>query len=135
MSDINTVTISGRLTRDPELRHTESGTAVANTGIATERYRKEGENDVSFVNLTIWSGFGELVAKKARKGDFVTLQGRLNQNTWEKDGEKRSSIEVIVDTMVGEFMYRKGDGSDTPERGEQTASQSAPAAQDDDIPF
>lgn len=139
MSDINTVALSGRLTRDPELRTTQSGTSVANCGVAVERYRKDGDNDVSFVNLTFWSGFAELVAAKARKGDSVALEGRLNQNSWETpEGDKRSQIEVIVDTMVGEFVYRKADGSDTPDRAEGSQEQFVPAdtaAADDDIPF
>lgn len=143
MADLNEVTLSGRITRDPELRHTQSGTAVANTGIAVERYAgPDAEPDVSFFNLTIWSGFAELCANKLRKGDAVSLTGRLNQNSWEaEDGSKRSSVEVNVNQMVGEFIYRKADGSDTPDRedggtGEAQASDAkAEVADDDDIPF
>lgn len=138
---MNNVTLSGRLTRDPELRNTQNGTAVANTGIAVERYRKDAENEVSFFDLTIWSGFGELVAAKARKGDTVYLTGRLQQQSWlAEDGSKRSKVEVVVEQMEGEFLYRKADGSDTPARSEgentsATAASATPAATDDDIPF
>lgn len=142
MSDINTVVVTGRITRDPELRHTQGGTAVANTGVAVERYRKDDENEVSFFDLTIWSGFAELCEAKLRKGDKVTVEGRLNQQRWEaEDGSKRSKVEIVVNNMEGEFLYRKADGSDTPDRdgGEQTAmateAPAAPADSDDDIPF
>jgi single-strand DNA-binding protein len=140
LSDINSTVLTGRLTRDPELRSTNSGTSVANTAIAVERFRKDQDNDVSFIDLTIWGNFAELVANKARKGDTVTISGRLQQERWEtEDGSKRSKVVVVVDTLVGECMYRKADGSDTPARtegNEQTAVQSAaPAASDDDIPF
>lgn len=141
MSDINLVALSGRLTRDPELRHTAGGTPVANTAIAVERYKKDEDNDVSFIDLVIFGGFGELVATKARKGDSVSLDGRLNQSRWEtEDGSKRSRVEVIVNTMVGEFVFRKADGSDTPDRegGDQQAMETTSAAAgaaDDDIPF
>ncbi len=137
MSDINTVTLTGRLVRDPELRSTNSGTSVANTALAVERFRKDQENDVSFVDLTIWGNFAELVAKKARKGDSVTIEGRLNQEKWQTtEGENRSKLVVVVNSLVGECMFRKADGSDTPAAAEpQDVPAATPAASDDDIPF
>lgn len=141
MSDINTCTVTGRLTRDPELRSTNSGTSVANTAVAVERYRKDQDNDVSFLDLTIWGNFAELVAKKARKGDTVTVAGRLQQERWENEaGEKRSKVVIVVDTLVGECMYRKADGSDTPVASLQDApeagqNEAAAAPASDDIPF
>lgn len=148
MSNINKCFVSGRLTRDPELRTTPSGTSVANVGLAVERYRKDDEPEVSFFDLTIWSGFAELVSNKARKGDTVTVEGRLQQQRWDdKDGGgKRSKVEIVVDQMEGDFLYRKADGSDTPERSEaqqsiqdgaggQNVAAAAPVAADDDIPF
>ena len=140
MSNINTVIVSGRLTRDPELRTTANGISVANTGIAVERYRKDQEDEVSFFDLTIWLGFAELVAKKARKGDKVTVEGRLHQQTWETDdGSKRSKVEIVVNQMEGEFIFRAADGSDTPAASSPAEAQTslpttAPPA-DDDIPF
>ena len=142
MSDINQVCLTGRLTRDPELRSTTSGTSVANTAIAVEGYKKDAEEQpVNFVDLTIWGNFAELVAKKARKG--VTVAGQLRQEKWETEsGDKRSKIVVTVGSMTGEFMYRKADGSDTPQATLQDAPASGdsavaatPKAQDDDIPF
>jgi single-strand DNA-binding protein len=140
MSNINTVVLSGRATRDPELRSTQSGTSVGNLGIAVERYRgAEQEAEVSFFDITVWGNFAELVAAKLRKGDKITVEGRLQQSKWETEsGEKRSKVEVVANQIEGEFLYRKADGSDTPDRseGESSAAPAAvPAATDDDIPF
>lgn len=147
MSDINTVTLTGRLTKDPELRATTSGTSVANTGLAVERYRKDQDDDVSFFEVTIFGNFAELVCKKARKGDTVVLEGRLEQRRWETpEGQKRSAVSIIANQLKGEFLFRKADGSDTPAAENPTtdstpaSATSAPApagqmAADDDIPF
>jgi len=145
VSDINTVTLTGRLTRDPELRSTQSGTSVANTGLAVERYRKDQDPDVSFFDLTVFGNFAELVVKKARKGDSVVVEGRLEQRRWQNDaGENRSAVSIIANQMKGEWLFRKADGSDTPqtEAGQAPAdaappSEPAPAGTvpDDDIPF
>lgn len=139
MSDINSVNLSGRLVRDPELRHTKSDMPVANTALAVEKFVKDGDNDVSFVDIVIFGGNAERVASKARKGDSVSVSGRINQSKWETaEGEKRSKLEVVANEVVGEFQFRKADGSDTPEAsGEATQAAAAPAtdAADDDIPF
>ena len=146
MSDINTVTLTGRLTKDPELRATTSGTSVANTGIAVERYRKDQDADVSFFEVTVFGNFADLVAKKARKGDSVVVEGRLEQRRWETpEGQKRSAVSIVANQLKGEFLFRKADGSDTPQAeagatatADPPASAPVPAGQvaaDDDIPF
>jgi single-strand DNA-binding protein len=146
MSDINTVTLTGRLTKDPELRTTTSGTSVVNSGLAVERYRKDQDDDVSFFEITVFGNFAELVAKKARKGDSVVVEGRLEQRRWQTDdGQNRSAVSVICNQMKGEFLFRKADGSDTPaaEAGQTTIDDATPASApapagtvaDDDIPF
>jgi single-strand DNA-binding protein len=134
-SSINTVVVSGRVTRDTELRHTKGGTPVANNGIAVERYNKEDPENpfVSFFNFTAFGGFAELLARKLKKGDPITLEGRLEQRSWEaEDGSKRSVVEVIANNVIGDFLFRsKSEDNDV------TAEGGAPAADaaDDDIPF
>lgn len=128
---INTVTVSGRVTRDTELRHTAGGTAVANNGLAYERYNKENPEEpfVSFFNFSVFGNFAELLARKLKKGDSVTVSGRLEQRSWEtSEGEKRSTVEIIANDVVGEFIFRSKD---------EDASTTVPAstASDDDIPF
>jgi single-strand DNA-binding protein len=150
VSNINHVVLSGRLTRDPELRTTPSGMELAKTGIAVEGYSKDADADnqpVGFFDLTIFGKFADLVSRKARKGDAVTVEGKLSYSSWETDdGSKRSKVEVIVNQMEGEFLYRKADGSDTPARTEGNGNEGAasggnqqqsfvPPPADDDIPF
>lgn len=132
MSNINTVALSGNLTRDVELRHTPSGTAVANLGLAVNRSRKVDDawvDEPSFFEITAFSGRAEQCAKKLSKGSFVFVKGRLEQQRWENDaGEKRSKVVVIVETIEGPDFFKKGDDA------AQTSTPAA-GAQDDDIPF
>jgi single-strand DNA-binding protein len=135
VSNINSVIISGRLTRDPELRHTPSGNPVVSVGLASERYNKDdAENPyVGFFEIEAWGKYAELVARKAQKGDKVTVEGRLNFNSWEaEDGSKRSKVFITANQLEGEWLYRPADG------GQTSIATDAPAdgaAADDDIPF
>lgn len=147
MANVNTVALSGNLTRDPEVKTLPSGTSVCETGIAVNRSRKDPNGDgyleeVSFFDLVIWSGFGELVGRKARKGDSVVITGRLEQQRWTTDNdENRSKVRVTVDQMDGDWQFRSKDEENQP-GGEQTqlpAGEAAPPAAkpstDDDILF
>lgn len=146
MSDVNTVTVSGRLTRDPELRHTNSGTAVCNIGIASSRSRKQDDGsyaeETSFFDGVVWSGFGELVARKLQKGDLVTVSGRLQQRSWEgDDGTKRSKVEIVVNDVSGQGMYRTKDEEtanapfEAATGAEAVQPKLSQGTSDDDIPF
>lgn len=143
MSDVNSVTLTGRLTKDPELRTTSTDTSIASFGIAVEGYKKDAdEQPVNFFDVSVFGNFADVIVNKARKGDKVTLAGRLEQRKWETDaGEKRSAVGIVARDLVGEFLYRKADGSDTPARQEGAAVQeaipvaAAAAPSDDDIPF
>lgn len=145
MANINTVAISGNLTRDPELRHTASGTAVVGIGVAVNRSIKD-ENaeggyreEVSFFDATVWGNFGELVARKLRKGDHVTVQGRLKQDTWETDGgEKRYKVQIIAEQIDSEGFFRSKDEDNATSAATESTPEAAPAAAapaKDDIPF
>ncbi len=99
----NTITVVGNLTRDPELRFTQTGRGVANFGIAVNRrYQVNGEwqEQTSFFNVVAWSTLGENAAASLNKGDRIIVFGRLEQRSWEtSDGEKRSAVEVIADEI------------------------------------
>lgn len=98
----NTVEVVGNLTRDPELRFTPSGTAVASFGIAVNRRRKDGNDfvdEVSFFDVVTWQSLAENVAESLTKGMRVVVTGRLEQRSWETDGEKRSKIEIIAEEV------------------------------------
>ena len=96
----NTVLLTGRLTRDPELKYTASGTAMCRFGLAVNRRYKdpksgEWKDDTSFVNCVIWREAGERVGKIVKKGSPVHVEGRLRSYDYQdKDGNKRSGIEV-----------------------------------------
>jgi single-strand DNA-binding protein len=102
---INTVTISGNLTRQPELRATASGTSVCNLGIAcNDRYKDAGgewKDKPYFFDVVVWGAVGEAAARDLNKGSKVVLHGKLTQNSWEdKDGNKRSKVEINAADVV-----------------------------------
>jgi single-strand DNA-binding protein len=99
----NSITLTGNLTRDPELRFTTGGRGVASFGLAVNRrYQVNGEwqEQVSFFNVVCWGDLGENVAASLTKGSRCIVSGRLEQRSWEtNDGEKRSVVEVIADEV------------------------------------
>lgn len=105
MASGNTVELVGNVTRDPELRFTPSGAAVATFGLAVNRrwrnqQTNEWEEAVSFFDIVCWREMAENVAESIGKGTRVIVTGRLEQRSWETDqGEKRSKIEVIADEI------------------------------------
>ena len=97
---LNRIILMGRLTRDPELRHTQSGTAVASFTLACERDMKgaDGERATDFIDIVSWRGTGEMVAKYFSKGRMAVVEGRLQIRDWtDRDGGKRRSAEVIAE--------------------------------------
>ena len=104
---INRVIISGNLTRDPELRSTAGGTSVLGFGVAVNDRRKnqqtgEWEDYPNFIDCTMFGARADALNKYLSKGTKVTIEGKLRWSQWERDGQKRSKIEVIVDEL--EFM-------------------------------
>ena len=129
---INRVSISGNLTRDPELRQTQGGMAILNIGVAVNDRRKnqqtgEWEDVPNFVDCVMFGSRAEKLAQYLAKGTKVAIDGKLRYSSWEKDGARRSKLEVIVDEI--EFMSRG-------ERGQQRQQQTASAdLYDENIPF
>ena len=107
---INRVTITGNLTRDPDLRQTQGGTPVLNLGVAVNDRRKnaqtgEWEDHPNFVDCTMFGARAQSVSRFLSKGLKVAIEGKLHQSTWQaQDGSNRSKIEVLVDEI--EFMSR-----------------------------
>ena len=105
MANGNNVTVVGNCTRDPELRFTSSGQAVATFGLAVNRrwqnrQTNEWEEAVSFFDVTCWAQMAENVAESVTKGTRVLVSGRLEQRSWEtNDGEKRSKVEIVADEI------------------------------------
>ena len=111
---INRVIVSGNLTRDPELRSTAGGMAVLGFGVAVNDRRKnqqtgEWEDYPNFIDCTMFGARAEALSRYLNKGTKVSIEGKLRWSQWEREGQKRSKIEVIVDEL--EFMSSRGDSS------------------------
>ena len=147
---INRVNISGNLTRDPELRATQGGMQVLGFGVAVNDRRKnqqtgEWEDYPNFVDCTMFGTRGEKLQPYLTKGTKVAIEGKLRYSSWERDGQRRSKLEVIVDEL--EFMSsRNSDSSYGGNAGGYSAPTSAPvvaapmvdassSVYDEDIPF
>ena len=97
----NTVTVVGNVTRDPELRFTQGGLAVANFGVAWNKKKNDGEDEVSFFDVTCFRQLAENVADSISKGARVVIYGTLTQRSWEnQQGERRSKIEILADDVA-----------------------------------
>lgn len=121
---INRCILSGNLTRDPELRSTAGGTSVLSFSIAVNDRRKnnqtgEWEDYPNFVDCTMFGARAEAVGRFLAKGNKVAIEGKLRYSSWEKDGQRRSKLEVVVDEI--EFMSRS-------EAQREPVQQSRPAA-------
>ena len=111
---INRVIVSGNLTRDPELRSTAGGMPVLGFGVAVNDRRKnqqtgEWEDYPNFIDCTMFGARAEALSRYLNKGTKVSIEGKLRWSQWEREGQKRSKIEVIVDEL--EFMSSRGDSS------------------------
>ena len=98
---LNKVTLMGRLTADPELRRTTSGTAVTSFSLAVERAKaRDGSKETDFIDVVAWSGTAEFVCRWFQKGQLLVLCGRLQTRVWEdKSGNRRKSVEVVADEV------------------------------------
>ena len=118
---LNHITIMGRLTRDPELRRTGSGIAVASFTVAVDRDfggRDGGERETDFIDCVAWRQTGEFVSKYFTKGSMIVVSGRLQIRNWnDKDGNKRRSAEVIADSVYFGDSKREGDSGFAPSYG------------------
>lgn len=112
---LNNIVIMGRLTRDPELRRTGSGTAVASFTLAVDRDfsgKDGGEKEVDFIDCVAWRHTGEFVSKYFTKGRMAVVSGRLQIRPWtDKEGNKRRSAEVIAESVYFGDSKKESDGS------------------------
>lgn len=133
---INRVVISGNLTRDPELRQTQSGTSVLSIGIAVNDRHKnastgEWEDYANFIDCTLFGNRAEAMSKLLQKGSMVTIDGKLRWSQWERDGQKRSKIEVIVQDLDPSGNLKKS----SEETVEGVAIDEETGLYEEDIPF
>ena len=147
MANINRVVLVGNLTKDPELRHTPSGTALCKLRLAVNTRQKDGatgewSDKPNYFDVTVWGNQGERCAEFLAKGRAVGVDGRLDWREWDaQDGSKRQAVEIIADTVqfLGSRDAGGGDGQlrEYVPAGDVRADQSdfGPSAADDDIPF
>lgn len=112
---LNRIILMGRLVRDPELRHTGSGTAVASFTLAVDRDFRDkatGQKSTDFIDIVAWRQTGEYVSKYFTKGRMAVVEGRLQLRDWQdKDGNKRRSAEVVADNVYFADSRRDGEGA------------------------
>lgn len=127
---LNKIILMGRLTRDPELKRTQSGTAVTSFALAVDRDFKgqNGEKETDFIDIVAWRNTAEFVSKFFTKGRMAVVEGRLQMRDWtDKDGNKRRAAEVVADNVY--FGDSKSEGT-----GRGTApAYSAPAGAQNDF--
>ncbi|HEY5171366.1 MAG TPA: single-stranded DNA-binding protein [Acidimicrobiia bacterium] len=146
-TDSNSITISGNITRDPEMRYTPSGISKVTFGVAVNRswrnqQSQEWEEQTSFFNVVAWRQLAENVGASLTKGSRVVVSGRLEQRSWETEaGEKRSIVEIVADDVAPSLRFATaevhkversgpGDGGGGPPRrsAPAAAAAAAPAA-------
>lgn len=128
---LNHVILIGRLTKDPELKYTPSGTAVASFTLAVDRFRKnaDGEKEADFIPIIAWQKQAENCAEYLRKGSLAAVDGRINVRSYEdKEGKKRWVTEVVAEAV--KFLSGKGDSAPKESRDAADLGFSA-----EDIPF
>lgn len=111
---LNKIFIMGRLTRDPELRRTQNGTAVAGFALAVDRDYKnaDGTKETDFIEVVAWRSSAEFVSKCFTKGRMAIVEGRLQSRDWtDKDGNKRRNAEVVADNVYFGDSKKEGDSS------------------------
>lgn len=126
---LNRVVLIGRLVADPQLRYSQSGTAVTNFRIAVDRpfTAKNGEKETDFIDVVAWRKLAEVVANNLTKGRLVGVDGRLQVREYEAQGQKRKVAEVIADTV--QFLDRPK------ETGADDGSANVDDFNPDDVPF
>src|SRR5581483_9704233 len=141
MANFNKVIIAGNLTRDPELRYTPKGTAVARITLAVNRTYTAAEGgekkeEVSFVDVDVWGRQAEVISQYMKKGRPLLVEGRLKQDTWEDKNtkQKQSKLKVVLESFsfIDSGGNRGGEGGGDAPRSRPAAAPSAPAPESGD---
>ena len=130
---LNKIILMGRLTRDPELRRTGSGTAVASFSLAVDRDFKtqDGDRETDFIDIVAWRSTAEFVSKYFTKGRMAVLEGRMQVRDWtDKDGNKRRSTEVIAENIYFGDSKRSESGA-----ADKQEVRELPADEEGELPF
>jgi len=137
---LNHICIAGRMVRDPEIRHTGTGTAVASFTLAVDRDFKDqsGNRETDFIDVTAWRNTAEFVSRYFTKGRMAVVSGRLQIRSWtDKEGNKRRTAEVVADNVYfGDSQKTAQSGAETPTEG-YTPGEFAqlPEVEESGLPF
>lgn len=131
---MNKVVLIGRLTRDSEIRYTESQTAVCEVNLAVDREYKKDEAD--FIKCKVFGKLGETLNKYTKKGDLIALSGRIQTGSYEKDGKKNYTFEVVADSIKF-LQQKKEEPEENPYKDMSTKVEASQQFEitDDDLPF
>ncbi len=131
----NKVFLIGRLTRDPEMRYTSAGVAVARFTLAINRPQRQGSGEeADFIRVAAWRKLAEICGEYLKKGKLVSIEGRLQLSKYERNGKQLSSAEVIADNM--QMLDRKEFGGSTEAKaGGPSSREPHPAPVDEAVPF
>lgn len=141
MQNINAVVITGNLTRDPDLRHTDGGTAVCNLRVAVNGRRKNGDGEYvdkpNYFNVTVWGAHGKSCAEYLSKGRPVAVEGRLDWRERETDDGRREYVSIVANMVqfLGGKPQEDGAGATASEESEDRQPAGAGASGGDDIPL
>jgi single-strand DNA-binding protein len=131
----NKVILMGNLTRDPEVRTTPNGQTVASFGLAINRtWRGQDgsqQESVSYIDCVAWGKTGEIIAQYVQKGRPLLVSGRLEQRSWEKDGQKHSKVEVVIEDF--NFVSAGGGAGGGAPMSSSAPSSAAPSKKQDDV--
>jgi single-strand DNA-binding protein len=131
---VNKVFFIGNLTRDPELKHIPSGTALAEVGLAVNTKLGKDKEETLFVDLTLWGRSAEVASEYLTKGSKIHVEGRLKLETWENnEGQKRSKHSVVVDRF--QMLDNRGKKTSEPSTEDNSTEQPPKKEGDDEIPF
>jgi single-strand DNA-binding protein len=137
MASLNKVLLIGNLGKDPEVRYTASGTAVASFSLATsEKFKNKGgewEERTEWHNITLWGRLAEIAGEYLSKGKTVFIEGRLQTRKWQdKDGKDRFTTEIVGEKMQ---MLSRREGTGSTEGASAESHEDVPLPNDDEIPF
>ncbi|HVP58031.1 MAG TPA: single-stranded DNA-binding protein [bacterium] len=140
LAAINKVILSGRLTRDPELRYTPNGASVSSFSLASSRRYKgqdgEWKEIVAFVNVVAWGKLAVLANEYLKKGSAALVEGRLNSRSWQtEDGQKRSALEVVAERVQFLDRVTKQETSEGELVEAEDSGTGTGVAADEDVPF
>ncbi len=141
MADINHVVLVGRLTRDAQLKYTNSGVPISTFAVAINRRIKQGDrwtDEAHFFDITLFGKQAEAINQYLRKGNQVAIEGELRQDRWEQDGQKRSKIVIVANNiqLLGNRSAGTGDrAAPLPEGDIPSVETGATETFEDDIPF